>query len=237
MNVFFKLKTVLVRFLRLLAPHHHYSESLQGTVAEQFHKLYYDLGEQGKTWMDTRWLGVPVGKIPFDLWIYQEILFETKPDLIIECGTSSGGSAYYLAGLMDLLGKGRIVTIDVVVCANLPAHPRIQYLTGSSISPEIVEMVKKNIQPGNSVMVILDSDHSAPHVLRELQIYSPLVTKGDYLIVEDSNLNGHPVWPAHGPGPMEAVQEFLATNNEFKIDKSREKFLVSFNPNGYLRRF
>ena len=157
--------------------------------------------------------------------------------MIIECGTSSGGSAYYLAGLMDLLGKGRIVTIDVVVCANLPAHPRIQYLTGSSISPEIVEMVKKNIQPGNSVMVILDSDHSAPHVLRELQIYSPLVTKGDYLIVEDSNLNGHPVWPAHGPGPMEAVQEFLATNNEFKIDKSREKFLVSFNPNGYLRRF
>jgi cephalosporin hydroxylase len=226
----------LHRILRLLAPHHHYSESLQGTVAEQFHKMYYDLGEQKRTWQDTRWFGVPVAKIPFDLWIYQEILFETKPDLIIECGTANGGSAFYLACLMDMLGKGQIVTIDVTPIADHPNHPRIKYLTGSSVSKEIVEEVKKHVVSSQSVLVILDSDHSASHVYAELQIYSKFVTKGAYVIVEDSNVNGHPVWPTHGPGPTEAVEQFLKETNQFQIDKSREKFLVSFNPNGYLKR-
>jgi cephalosporin hydroxylase len=236
MNLGSQLKTALHRVLRLLAPHHHYSESLQGTVADQFHKIYYGLGEQGQTWLDTRWLGVPVAKIPLDLWVYQEILFETKPDLIIECGTAKGGSAYYLACLMDLMGKGRIITIDLITLADRPNHPRITYLTGSSISEKIVEEVKKHVVPGQSVMVILDSDHSALHVHAELQIYSKFVTKGAYLVVEDCNLNGHPVWPTHGPGPMEAVEKFLKETNQFQVDKSREKFLVSFNPNGYLKR-
>ena len=222
MNLVSQLKTALHRFLRLLTPHHHYSESLQGTVAEQFHKMYYDLGEQGRTWLDTRWLGVPVAKIPFDLWVYQEILFETKPDLIIECGTAKGGSAYYFACLMDMLGKGQIVTIDVMPFADRPNHPRIKYLAGSSVSEKIVEEVKKHVVSSQSVMVILD--------------YSKFVTKGTYLVVEDSNVNGHPVWPTHGPGPMEAVKKFLEETNQFQVDKSREKFLVSFNPNGYLKR-
>ncbi len=85
-------------------------------------------------------------------------------------------------------------------------------------------------------MVILDSDHSRDHVLRELELYSPLVTPGCYLVVEDTNVNGHPVSPEFGPGPMEAVEAFLETTNDFEVDRSREKLLLTFNPSGYLRR-
>jgi cephalosporin hydroxylase len=85
-------------------------------------------------------------------------------------------------------------------------------------------------------MVVLDSDHSRDHVLNELKAYSPLVTKGNYLIVEDTNLNGHPVHPSIGPGPMEAVTDFLRYNDEYQIDKERERFYITFNPNGYLKK-
>ena len=85
-------------------------------------------------------------------------------------------------------------------------------------------------------MVILDSDHSRDHVLRELELYAPLVTPGCYVVVEDTNVNGHPVVPRFGPGPMEAVQEYLATTDAFEVDRSREKLLLTFNPSGYLRR-
>ncbi len=236
MNLKLRVKSSVHRVLRLLAPKYHYNEALRGTIADQFHKLIYDLGDEGKTWTDTNWLGVKVGKLPFDLWVYQEILFETKPDIVIECGTGYGGSAYFLACIMDLLGKGRVITIDVIAHPNRPQHPRIEYLTGSSVTSEVLTEVKKRIPRNSSIMVILDSDHSAPHVLRELNIYGQLVTPGNYLIVEDTNVNGHPVFPLHGPGPMEAVEEFLRTTSEFKIDKTREKYLVTFNPNGYLRR-
>ena len=89
---------------------------------------------------------------------------------------------------------------------------------------------------GKSVMVILDSDHTRDHVLAELRAYAPIVTPGQYLVVEDSNINGHPVFPGFGPGPMEALQAFLAETGEFEVDRSREKFLVTFNPGGYLRK-
>ena len=85
-------------------------------------------------------------------------------------------------------------------------------------------------------MVVLDSNHSRDHVLRELEVYGPLVTPGCYLVVEDTNVNGHPVLPDHGPGPMEAVEEFLATTDDFEVDRGRENRLLSFNPSGYLRR-
>src|SRR5258708_24408231 len=229
MDLFGNIKNGLARVLRLLSPRFYYSKSLQGSVADQFHRVVYDLGERGKTSGDTRWLGVLVGKIPFDLWVYQEILFETQPDLIVECGTCRGGSAYYLASLMDLIGKGRIITIDVIEPPNMPKHPRITFLHGSSTADEIISKVRTSISGDMTVMVILDSDHSEIHVSRELQLYSPLATKGQYLVVEDTNVNGHPVYSMHGPGPMEALQKFLPANNQFQVDRSREKYLVTYN--------
>ena len=100
----------------------------------------------------------------------------------------------------------------------------------------MLQTIKAAIKPTDTVMVVLDSDHSKAHVLEELRLYSPLVTKNSYLAVEDSNQNGHPVSPFSGPGPMEAIQEFLGTTRSFVIDRSREKFYLSFNPSGYLKK-
>ena len=205
-------------------------------IVDRFHLLYYDAAEFHGTWNNTFWLGVPVLKCPFDLWIYQETLFELRPDIIIECGTSSGGSALFLASICDIIGSGEIVTIDIQPNPDRPKHKRITYLLGSSTSAEIVEKVKNLLQGKQKVLLILDSDHSKSHVLDEMTLYSKFVSRGSYMIVEDTNLNGHPVYPGFGPGPMEAVQEFLAEHSEFIIDESREKFYLTFYPNGWLKK-
>jgi cephalosporin hydroxylase len=203
-------------------------------ILDHFHKLYYDSKKQ--TRKNTFFLGIITFKCPLDLWIYQEIIFDLKPDIIIECGTAAGGSALFLALICDSLKKGKIITIDIEEKDNRPKHKRITYLSGSSTSKEIVEKVQSFIGSKDEIVVILDSDHHKDHVLRELEIYSKFVTKGSYIIVEDTNISGHPVRPKFGPGPMEAVKEFLKDNKDFIIDKSREKFFLTFNPNGYLKK-
>jgi cephalosporin hydroxylase len=117
-----------------------------------------------------------------------------------------------------------------------PKHKRITYLLGSTTSQEIVEKVRDFIKNKNRVMVILDSDHNKEHVLRELEIYSPFVSKDGYLIVEDTNINSHPVEPDFGPGPMEAVKKFLEGNKNFVTDRSKEKFYMTFSLDGFLKR-
>jgi len=201
-------------------------------VTESFHRLYYD----SAVWKDTYWLGVSTQKCPLDLWIYQELLYETKPDLIIETGTAHGGSALYLASVCDLLGRGEIVTVDIYPIEGRPEHPRITYVTGSSTAEEVVNHVGNLAKGFERVLVILDSDHSRDHVLDELRIYNRFVTPGSYLVVEDTNVNSHPVMPEHGPGPMEALDEYLTETDEFEIDAAREKFFLTFNPRGFLRK-
>lgn len=202
------------------------------SIAEQFHEQYYDSG----VWRNTFWLGVETLKCPLDLWIYQEILFETRPRFIVECGTAAGGSALFLASVCDLLGGGEVITIDIEERADRPSHQRITYLRGSSVSVEIVQEVKGIIRDAQPVIVILDSDHGEEHVLNELRLYSEVVTEGSYLIVEDTNVNGHPVFQLHGPGPMEAVEKFLRETDRFVADREREKFFITFNPKGYLKK-
>ena len=205
-------------------------------ITEHFHTLYYDSHLLGKTWANTSWLGNRILKCPLDTWIYQEIIYAIKPDIIIECGTYYGGSALFLASICDLVNNGKVITIDIEDRGDKPQHKRIKYLLGSSTSEDIIDHVKKLISDKDKVLVILDSDHHKEHVINELRIYSKLVTKGSYIIVEDTNINGHPVVPYFGPGPMEAVKEFLKDNKDFYIDKTKEKFLLTFNPNGYLKK-
>ena len=229
----------------VVAPPHVLSPANSG-VAGDFLRAYYDAGDAvqlGSTWKDTWWMGARLQKLPTDLWIYQEILHAQRPDVIIECGTAFGGSALYLAQLCDLLDVGQVITVDidgwdfeVPGYQGRPVHPRIRYVKGSSADPAIVADVAASIPEGAKVMVILDSDHSRDHVAAELKAYSPLVTPGQFLIVEDTMLNGHPVHDDFGPGPMEALQEFLPANTDFDIDPIGDKYLVSFNPKGYLRR-
>jgi cephalosporin hydroxylase len=170
------------------------------------------------------------------MWQYQEILHDLRPDLVVETGTAYGGSALFLAHTLDLLGTGRVMTVDVEPRPGRPEHPRIEYVSGSSVDASVVAHLSHAAAQAKTVMVILDSDHKRDHVLAELRNLGPLVTPGSFLIVEDTNLNGHPVEPDYGPGPMEAVNAFLSECGEFEIDPRWEKFFLSFSPRGYLRR-
>ncbi len=230
------LKAEILSLRSLIYRRLYISKQKEKNVVDEFHSLFYDSFLFNKTWGESTWLGTHIKKCPFDTWMYQEILYEVKPDLIIECGTYKGGSAYYLATLCDLIGKGRILTIDIEDHPNKPIHNRIRYLTGSTISIEIIDLVNKEVKEGETVLVILDDDHTCDHVYAELLLYSKYVSLNSYLLVEDSNINGHPVYPEFGPGPYEAIEKFLPQNNNFEIDKSKEKFYMTFNPNGYLKR-
>ena len=193
----------------------------ESNITEMFHHIYYL--KQRQTWENTFFLGKPILKCPLDLWVYQEIFVDVKPDIVIETGTYYGASAVYLALTLEFLGNGNVISIDINPMEKLPQFHRLKYLVGSSVSEEIVSQVEKLIEGKKTVLVILDSDHSKDHVKKEMDIYSKLVSVGSYMIVEDSNINGHPVKPGCGPGPFEAIEEFLTTNDKFVIDKSREK--------------
>ncbi|MBI4893389.1 MAG: class I SAM-dependent methyltransferase [Acidobacteria bacterium] len=204
------------------------------SVIANYHRWYHR--NAATTFNNTRWLGVPTQKSPLDAWIFQELIHELKPDVLIEAGTYKGGSSFYYASLMDLLQHGRILTVDIEDYPGKPAHPRIQFFLGSSTSPQIVAALKAAIRPGEKVMVALDSDHVAAHVRKELELYHPFVTPGSYLVVEDTHFNGHPILPNFGPGPYEAVDDFLKAHPEFERDRTREKFGMTFNPGGWLKR-
>ena len=195
---------------------------------EGFKNWYY--AHQPTTFSSTTWRGARVFKCPLDAWIYQEIIHENPPDVLIETGTNRGGGAYYFASLFDLEKRGRVLTVDIKDYPEKPSHPRIRFVLGSSTAPEVFESFKKSIRPGERVMVALDSDHHKEHVLNELKLYSTLVTVGNYLVVEDSIKN------PNFPGAMEAIEEFLKNNSHYVADKSREKFGFTANPNGWLKR-
>lgn len=200
-------------------------------VVTDFHVLTYTSG----IFDEARWLGVPILKSPLDCWVYQEMICELRPDLIVETGTYLGGSALFFASICDLLQHGRVLTIDVQRRVRR-THPRITALVGDSTSEEILRAVRAAAAGAERVMVVLDSDHRAAHVAKELRAYREFVSVGSYLVVEDTNVNGHPVQPEHGPGPMEAVHEFLSEDGDFLVDRSREKFLLTYFPNGFLKR-
>lgn len=179
-----------------------------------------------------RFLGVPTLKNPLVLWVYQEILWDKRPDLILEAGTAHGGSALYLATILDAIGAGRVITVDWRNRGR-PPHPRITYLQGLSTDPEVLEAMRPTT---GATMVVLDAGHQKHLVLDELRCYSPFVSHDQYLVVEDTNLNGNPIRPDYGPGPMEAVEEFLSETGDFEVDRSRERFEFTSNPRGYLLR-
>ena len=206
-------------------------------AVHDFHNLYYNGPQgEGRIYDRTRWMNVPCEKCPLDLWIYQEIIAEIRPDLIIETGTRFGGSALFMAHVLDVLAKGEIITIDIDASVARPSHPRIRYVHGSSADTALIESALGRRPEREVRMVVLDADHTKAHVLAELGLLAPYVSTGSYLIVEDTNVNGHPAFPEFGAGPYEAVEEFLGTHHEFAVDETREKFLMTFNPRGYLRR-
>jgi cephalosporin hydroxylase len=206
-------------------------------VVRRFAMIWID---SPQTWPYNRWLGVQTLQNPNDVWIIQEIIAEVKPDFVIETGTLRGGSAALWAMILEQVNpEGRVISVDIVDkrAKKLPpiAAEKVDFLIGSSTDPGIVAGIAQRVH-GKKVVVILDSLHKKHHVLAELRAYAPMVPEASYVIVQDSNVNGHPVWPDFGPGPFEAIEEFLAENDEFQVDKRRERLLFTMHPNGYLRR-
>jgi cephalosporin hydroxylase len=207
----------------------------EAQIVERFHELYYRRWQASADTINLSWFGHKLLKCPLDLWIYQELLVRTRPDVVVETGTFHGGSALYLAMVLDQIGHGRVITVDTSPQPNCPQHARIDYLTGSSVDPSVVGKVH-DLVANDRALVILDSDHTESHVYDEMVAYSSLVQIADYLIVEDTNVNGHPAYPEFGPGPMEAINKFLSLNDRFVVDQSCERFLMTLNPRGYLKR-
>jgi cephalosporin hydroxylase len=202
------------------------------------------LFHQVPVWSHMWFQDVPIEKNPLDLWMMQQIIYETRPDFIVETGTFKGGSALYWAYTLNGMGleNSRVFTSDIQdltgTAAGSPLWKKyVTFFKGSSISPEIVTEIARRVR-GHKVLVTLDSDHAAAHVLSEMRAYAPMVTPGSYLVVEDTHMDGVPTDPNFGPGPLAAVQQYLKEggSKEFEQDFSREAFVMTFNPGGWLKR-
>jgi len=200
--------------------------------------------------LNFNWLGLPIIQRPQDMIAMQEIIWQVKPDLIIETGIAHGGSLIFYASMLELLGgEGQVLGIDIDIREHnrieIEKHPmfkRITMMQGSSTDEDIVQQVYDFAKNKKQVLVALDSSHTHNHVLRELQLYSPLVTKGSYLVVFDTIIQDMPEdffsdrpW-GKGNNPKTAVWEFLKTNERFEIDREIEnKLLITVAPDGYLK--
>ena len=195
------------------------------------------------------WLGLPVIQLPADIVAIQEIIWANKPDIIIETGIAWGGSVALYASLLQLAGKGEVVAVDINLMdhvadqiMSLPFSERIHLYKGSSTDPAVFKRITSHIRPGASVMLLLDSNHTHEHVLDELRLYAPLVTKEQHLVVSDTIIEFLPPhserkrdW-GKGNNPLSAVQAYLLESDRFQIDEYfGQKILTSFNPGGYLR--
>lgn len=184
------------------------------------------------------WMGTPIMKNILDAWIYQEIIYEVKPDVIIEIGSKYGGSTRYLANLLDLLDNGIIISIDIDRSLYALEHDRVKVLTGRSSDPAILDEVDK-LSRDKSVMVIQDGDHSKRQVLEDLENYSAFVSINSYFIVEDGIVDLFHSGDGLGfdrEGPLKATEEFLSGHSDFICDSSRERYLLTYNPKGFLKR-
>lgn len=189
---------------------------LNRLVATIFHFLYY----RQKGWSQNTFLGYPIMQCPFDLQVYQELIFRLKPQFILQTGIWKGGSLLYFATLLDAIGAGPdalVIGVDIELLENAKtlSHPRIRLIEGSSIDASVIAQIDSIVGERRG-LVILDSDHSQAHVTKELSLYERFAAV--YLVIEDTNINGHPVYRGFGPGPFEAAQDFLRSQSDFRED-------------------
>ncbi|MFA4981325.1 MAG: CmcI family methyltransferase [Candidatus Omnitrophota bacterium] len=192
-----------------------------------------------KETLRSRYFGIPAIKSPMDFWIYMEIVNEIKPDIIIEIGNAWGGMLLAFAHMLDHIGNGRVIGVDIdhsKIPLVVKAHHRISLLEGDACGSFV--RVKDLILPHHRVLIIEDSSHTYENTLNILRTYNSLVSKGSYFIIEDSIINHGLIFRNgfHSGGPHEAIEAFIKENNDFVIDRTMERFLITWNPKGYLRK-
>lgn len=210
--------------------------------------LWTRAGWQQKLSYEVTWLGIPIIQLPEDIVMIQELIWKLRPDVIVESGVAHGGALILYASLLELIGRGKVIGVDVEIRKYnrlaIESHPmssRITLIEGSSTDPATVDQVKAAIRPDDRVLVLLDSNHTAEHVRAELELYGPMVTPGSYVVVFDEVMtmvhdapNGNPSWITDNP--LTAVDAFLDTHGEFTRDTAYERLLVTYCRGGYLRR-
>lgn len=199
------------------------------------------------------WMGAPIIQTPTDIMATQEVIWATKPDVIIETGVARGGSVLFMASLLELIGKGKVVGVDIDIRAHnrdtIERHPmskRVVLIEGGSVDADTLARVRAEIPPGAKVMVVLDSDHSRDHVLAECRAYGPMVTPGCYLVVADTIVAHLPETSKArnrsralevGNDPAAAARLYMAETPEFEVDPVLNgKLVLTSSPGGYLRR-
>jgi cephalosporin hydroxylase len=231
--------------------HDLYSKEAFDAVAD----LWVRLGWVRKYSYGFTWLGRPLIQLPDDMIRTQEAIYQVQPDVIIETGIAHGGSLIYYSSLLEMIGKGHVIGLDIDIRSHnraaIEAHPmarRITMIEGSSTAPETIDQVKALIKPGDKVMLILDSNHSRDHVAAELEAYAGLVTPGSYVLSQDGVMKLVAGMPRSGPdwgtdNPISAVEAFLAAHPEFELrlpprpfDETLETPECSHHPVGWLRR-
>jgi cephalosporin hydroxylase len=210
--------------------------------------LYTRSGWQQKISYEPTWLGIPIIQTPEDIVMMQELIWKVRPDVIVECGVAHGGAVVLYASILELLGKGHVIGVDVEIRKYnrlaLQSHPlsrRFTLIEGSSLDASTLDEVRNYIRPDDRVMVALDSNHTLAHVAQELKLYAPLVTPDSYLVVFDGVMQmltdapgGKPDWDKDNP--WQAIQQFLESNVEFEIDPDYNRLKVSHAPGGFLKR-
>jgi cephalosporin hydroxylase len=211
-------------------------------VIDAFQILWYEK-RQRQTWRNTTWFGHELQQAPTDLWIYQELIHRTRPEVFVEIGIKRGGLTHYLASLFDLIygadrTKGKVIGVDVGIKpakAAVGSNPRVELIEGSSIDKRTFGKVEKAVA-GRPVIVLLDSDHTEEHVRAELELYHRLIPVDGYLIVNDTTIGGHPVLEWKESSPFDAVHNFLSEHPEFELDADCEKHMLTNCRDGFLKR-
>jgi cephalosporin hydroxylase len=210
--------------------------------------LWTRAGWQHRIYDRVRWLGIPIMQLPEDILMMQELIYQVRPDVIVETGVAYGGTAVLYASMLELLGKGQVISIDIKLREDtrlaLHAHPmskRIILLEGSSTDKAVVARVQQMVRPEDKVLVALDSNHTYTHVRQELEQYSPLVKPEGYIVVFDGVMeiladapSGKPEWVTDNPAA--AVRDFLVEHPEFEVDPYYNRLSVTYSPGGFLRR-
>ena len=221
-----------------------YSDEGLKLIADLWAKLSF----HHKIVYEPTWLGVPIIQCPSDIVMMQELIWKVRPDVIIETGVAHGGSAILYASILELLGKGRVIGIDVEIRKHnetvINSHPlskRITLIEGSSLDRSVVEQVKKMVKDEDRVLVIFDSNHSYEHVMQEMNLYSSLVSLDSYMVVMDGiqemlwdNPSGKEQW--RHDNPLRAIREFLQKNPGWEADTHYNRLHITYIPKGFLRR-